>query len=88
MDKSWGTEQMKVLREKYGNRCAECGMTEAESEKRLGRVLEFHHIKPTGVSGMGRGSSTRASDIRNHPDSYQLLCRIHHMKKHPERFKA
>jgi hypothetical protein len=40
--------------------------------------LQFAHIKDTGLNGIGRGRKERYYDIRNHPDSYALLCEDHH----------
>ena len=42
--------------------------------------LEFAHIKNTEVTGIGRGSYARAVDVRDHPNSYLLLCRKHHLQ--------
>lgn len=86
MLKNWGTHQMVMNREKFGNRCHDCGMREEDSEKLFGKPLEFHHIKPTGVKGMGRGKNVRAADVRDNPKSYILLCRRCHKNRHPERF--
>lgn len=44
--------------------------------------LEFHHIKPTGLNGQGRGFDNRIKDILANPDSYILLCRKCHEKMH------
>ena len=40
--------------------------------------LEFAHIKPTSVSGEGRGSWRRYKDIKANPDCYTLMCRSCH----------
>ena len=42
------------------------------------RVLEFAHISPTGLSGIGRGSDRRYLDVEKNPGSYRLLCWQHH----------
>lgn len=68
---------MEENRANRGNRCEECGFTEE---------LEFHHVKPTGLSGRSRGYNQRAYDIRNHPDCYVLVCRLCHIELHPEVF--
>jgi len=47
-------------------------------------TLEFAHMKETGLNGEGRGQNHRAIDIKNHPDSYKLLCKECHLKfDHP-----
>ena len=62
-----------VLREKliaqFGGKCRECDCKEK---------LEFAHIKPTLVSGKGRGKIRRTYDVKNNPDCYALLCHRHH----------
>lgn len=50
--------------------------------KGFNRKLEFHHLKPTGLNGEGRGFDNRIRDIVKHPDSYILLCRKCHEKAH------
>ena len=45
--------------------CIKCGSIEN---------LEYAHIKPTGLSGMGRGRKERFYDLLRHPDSYIVLC--------------
>ena len=42
--------------------------------------IEFHHIKPTKLNGMNRGSADRAYDIIKHPDCYIPLCYFCHKK--------
>lgn len=92
MMKVSGSERARIQRainiRNFGSRCKDCGMTEAESEKIFGRPLEFHHLTPTSISGMGRGSYARAMDVKNHPEAYELLDRKCHIAKHPDRFKA
>lgn len=62
----WYTkEEMKRLRLLRGNKCELC------SSKRL---LEFAHVKPTGLKGAGRGKYVRVRDIKQHPTCYALLC--------------
>jgi hypothetical protein len=69
----WAREQLIMLRAAYGDCCAVCG---------LHVNLEFHHVKPTGLNGPGRGMQNRAVDILKHRDSYILLCNYHHMLVH------
>ena len=73
-DGTWANIILGRLRAERGNKCIDCGRTSINGE--------FHHIKPTGLSGMGRGSSQRAKDIRDNPDSYVLLCRSCHRTRH------
>ena len=42
------------------------------------KKLEFAHIQPTNLSGMGRGKSERLKDIKNNPKCYVLLCQDCH----------
>ncbi len=42
--------------------------------------IQFHHIKPTKVNGIGRGLNVRALDIMKHPDCYIPLCYFCHQK--------
>ena len=44
--------------------------------------LEYHHTKQTGLSGEGRGRNNRILDIMRNPDSYALLCVLHHAEAH------
>jgi DNA-directed RNA polymerase subunit RPC12/RpoP len=63
------TRRIADLREARGNQCRRCGS----------RVkLEFAHVKPTKVKGMGRGQQVRYGDIKRNPDAYELLCRDCH----------
>ena len=41
-------------------------------------MLQFAHLKPTGLSGPKRGRKERLSDVLNNPDCYALLCEDHH----------
>ena len=68
---NWIKERMKKLREERGNVCS------MKSEYCCGQ-LEFAHIAPTTVSGMGRGRKERVYDIIKNPKSYILLCHKHH----------
>ncbi len=40
--------------------------------------LEFAHLQPTGLDGLGRGRKARLLDIRRNPRAYALLCVVHH----------
>ena len=51
---------------------------------REGGELHFHHVKPTGLRGEGRGQNERASDVMHNLDSYVLLCPECHKKRHKE----
>ena len=41
-------------------------------------LLQFAHIKSTGLHGWKRGRAERLQDILRHPDCYALLCEDHH----------
>ena len=72
-----GGMQKVILRRKlvelFGGVCSWNGCTVKED-------LEFAHIKPTGVSGSGRGSHIRYKDVRDHPACYKLMCPQHHLE--------
>jgi len=38
-------------------------------------ILEFAHIKPTGLKGIGRGRNKRYYDFIHNRDSYILTCK-------------
>ena len=65
----WITKAICNLRKAYRNRCFLCD--------KKGK-LEFAHIKPTDLSGRGRGRKERYYNIKNNPASYMLLCRSCH----------
>ena len=65
----WIAVKMKELREEFGGSCQNCGSKQN---------LEFAHIKPTELSGWGRGRKERYYDIKNNKDSYKLLCKSCH----------
>lgn len=73
----WGKKIIAEERDKHNNECAECGTNGTEY-----KPLEFHHIKETGLTGEGRGMNRRAKDIREHPESYKLLCIGCHHRAH------
>jgi 5-methylcytosine-specific restriction endonuclease McrA len=64
----WRRVRARLIEER-GGRCERCGSTWA---------LEFAHVKPTGLSGRGRGYTQRVIDVRDHPDAYKLLCSVCH----------
>ena len=60
-----------------GGVCQDCGAdhsTEIVHGQAREAPLEFAHIKPTGLSGEGRGKQQRVLDVRRNPESYRLLC--------------
>jgi hypothetical protein len=61
----------KRARDLFGNRCA-CGATEE---------LQFAHVRPTGLCGMGRGLTHRYLDVLKHPKHYKLECRPCHLAR-------
>jgi len=67
------SKRLQEEREKRGGKCQVDGC-------RVEDGLEFAHIKPTGLSGEGRGQSRRAIDIIRNPECYLLMCRPHHKK--------
>lgn len=69
----WVKNKLAELRKLRNGKCADCGNTEN---------LEFHHLVPTGLKGMGRGSYARCRDISLHPESYVLVCADCHLKRH------
>ena len=64
------------LREARGGACEAARLQLGACRRTAG--LEFAHLKPTRVYGRGRGRCQRYHDIKNHPESYALLCRHHH----------
>ena len=61
----WVKEAFEKLRQECGGSCQKCGSNQK---------LEFAHIKPTDLSGRGRGRKERYYDIKNNKDHYRLLC--------------
>ena len=61
----------------YGDICYMCLKSEGFDLK-----LEFHHLKPTGLNGEGRGYDNRIRDIVNNGEKYITLCRECHEKIH------
>src|SRR5688572_10409501 len=65
-----------LLREERGDKC-ECTEERCHGEQQPcgSKIkLEFAHIKPTPLTGRGRGSTRRYYDIKRNPDAYRLLC--------------
>jgi len=54
----------------WKGRCQKCG--------ELNDVLEFAHVQPTGLSGMGRGLTERYLDVLKNPECYALMCKPCH----------
>ena len=67
----WAKRLRKHLKKEYGD---VCNYPNCNETKRL----EFAHICPTRLCGMGRGSTHRAKDVRDNPHAYTLLCKEHH----------
>lgn len=67
----WNRKLRRQLKKQFGGKCSweDCPITSK---------LEFAHIKPTKLSGRGRGSKERMRDIRDNPTCYRLLCSYHH----------
>ena len=63
------------LLEEYGNCCSVCLGKVCNNEK-----LEFAHIKPTGLNGMGRGKTIRMHDIIKNKDCYALMGQVCHRR--------
>lgn len=57
----------KLLRQ-FGGKCVVCGTTDN---------LEFAHVKPTNLNGVGRGRKERYYDILKNPKCYALTCKKH-----------
>lgn len=64
----WKRKERRRLKRMFGNRCYFCGDRHR---------LEFAHVRPTALSGMGRGSTQRIKDVRDNTDKYLLTCRLH-----------
>ncbi len=56
-----------------GAKCERCGD---------GSPFEFHHKRPTGLNGRGRGRNRRIADLRAHPMAYIMLCEACHRREH------
>lgn len=69
-------KRARLIRE-FGGRC--------EAKKYLGidcdeilSPLQFAHIKPTRINGIGRGMQNRLRDVDLNRDCYALFCVVHH----------
>lgn len=61
----WIARRRAQLVEAYGGACNACGAVDE---------LEFAHIKPTALNGLGRGNHARLRDVLRNPVAYLLLC--------------
>src|SRR5574342_645320 len=68
----WVQEQRQILLERFGACCTNCGGN---------YQLEFAHLEPTDITGLGRGSYQRVIDVKRNPDAYTLLCQPCHKEK-------
>lgn len=71
--KRYTKKDMLKLKLSFKNRCFKCGICQEDIDK-----LQFAHIKPTKLSGEGRGLQKRYFDIKHNPDSYFLTCKDNH----------
>lgn len=80
-DKGWRAYQWAIwlqvedLKEAVGGRCFTCNRRGTKANQ-----LEFAHLEPTALSGMGRGSHHRRLDVLKHLSSYSYLCKECHHK--------
>lgn len=81
---SFGPSCMEELRAAYGGRCRRCGRRRSGR----GRPLEFAHVRPTGVCGMGRGQRVRFFDVLRNPECYELLCKACHRRMDGRKWTA
>ena len=58
-------KEFNALRKFYGNKCINCNSK---------IKIEFAHILPTKLKGLGRGKPERIKDIKENPKCYILLC--------------
>ncbi len=66
-------EERRELIWQFGGKCSVCGSTEE---------LHFHHIFKTKLHGEGRGMRNRVGDVKRHPISYKLVCKMCHFIIH------
>lgn len=69
----WARRLRRKLKKEWGNVCNYPSCNETKK-------LEFAHICPTCLNGMGRGSTHRVKDVRDNPHAYTLLCKQHHLE--------
>lgn len=62
---NWYVRKRLELIDQFGGKCQECGDS---------NDLEFAHVKPTDVVGLGRGRNRRVLDVLKNPTHYRLLC--------------
>ena len=80
---SW-RQRVQQLRDERGNKCESCEEPERWTKGKCN--LQFAHVKPTGLNGVGRGQTQRYLDIKRNPGSYKLLCAgCHRAVGNPER---
>lgn len=61
------------LKAAIGSRCFHCNTRGSKKNQ-----MEFAHLQPTGLNGIGRGSHHRRLDVLKHQDKYTYLCRNCH----------
>lgn len=74
-------DKLHALRKARGGHCEDCNKRLAWRPRRRIWNLEFAHVKPTGLSGEGRGLRQRYMDIKRNPECYALLCWFCHKKR-------
>lgn len=65
--RKWSIRKKKELIIFYGAKCNNPACQTTSN-------LQFAHIKPTGLNGMGRGYTERVLDIMDNIECYMLLC--------------
>ena len=71
----WLRKKFNELKLNFPHVCDECDHCPYDKIE-----MEFAHLKPTKVSGMGRGRIERYYDIKNNMDSYILTCHEHNLE--------
>ncbi len=69
----WHKAARRRLIASRGGKCERCGGPPP---------FQFHHVKPTGLNGQGRGYNRRVLDVLNNPDAYVMLCEECHRREH------
>jgi formate-dependent nitrite reductase cytochrome c552 subunit len=67
----WRKRLKSELIRQLGGKCRDC-------RRKTG--LQFAHVRPTGLSGPGRGTNERLLDVRRNLDCYTLLCPVCHVR--------
>jgi hypothetical protein len=79
-DKETRRRKFKELRAELGGKCHNCQGTHCPGHScnhwHGQSCLEFAHVRPTGLNGRSRGSTSRYYDVRRNKDCYRLMC--HH----------